>query len=80
MQETVTAHRCFMEEDVEIALDIVVNEIANVTNKYAVCKDSKKNSIYKAKLEVLEKMQHEIYMNNGKIIKKILDERKKGTI
>ena len=54
-----------MEEDVEIALDIVVNEIANVTNKYAVCKDSKKNSIYKAKLEVLEKMQHEIYMNNG---------------
>ena len=38
-----------MEEDVEIALDIVVNEIANVTNKYAVCKDSKKNSIYKAK-------------------------------
>ena len=69
-----------MEEDVEIALDIVVNEIANVTNKNAVCKDSKKNSIYKAKLEVLEKMQHEIYMNNGKIIKKILDERKKGTI
>lgn len=69
-----------MKEDVEIALDIVVNEIANVTNKYAVCKDSKKNSIYKAKLEVLEKMQHEIYMNNGKIIKKILDERKKGTI
>jgi hypothetical protein len=69
-----------MEEDVEIALDIVVNEIANVTNKYAVCKDSKKNSIYKAKLEVLEKMQHEIYMNNGRIIKKILDERKKGTI
>lgn len=69
-----------MEEDVEIALDIVVNEIANVTNKYAVCKDSKKNSIYKAKLEVLEKMQHEIYMNNGKIIKKILDERKKWTI
>ena len=69
-----------MEEDVEIALDIVVNEIANVTNRYAVCKDSKKNSIYKAKLEVLEKMQHEIYMNNGKIIKKILDERKKGTI
>ena len=68
------------EEDVEIALDIVVNEIANVTNKYAVCKDSKKNSIYKAKLEVLEKMQHEIYMNNGRIIKKILDERKKGTI
>ena len=69
-----------MEEDVEIALDIVVNEIANVTNKYAVCKDSKKNSIYKAKLEVLEKMQHEINMNNGRIIKKILDERKKGTI
>ena len=69
-----------MEEDVEIALDIVVNEIANVTNKYAVCKDSKKNSIYKAKLEVLEKMQHEIYMNNRRIIKKILDERKKGTI
>ena len=69
-----------MEEDVEIALDIVVNEIANVTNKYAVCKDSKKNSIYKAKLEVLEKVQHEIYMNNGKIIKKILDERKKWTI
>ena len=69
-----------MEEDVEIALDIVVNEIANVTNKYAVCKDSKKNSIYKAKLEVLEKMQHEIYMNNGRIIKKILDERKKWTI
>ena len=62
-----------MEEDVEIALDIVVNEIANVTNKYAVCKDSKKNSIYKAKLEVLEKMQHEIYMNNGKIIKKYLN-------
>ena len=39
-----------------------------------------KNSIYKAKLEVLEKVQHEIYMNNGKIIKKILDERKKWTI
>lgn len=67
-----------MEEDVEIALDIVVNEIANVTNKYAVCKDSKKNSIYKAKLEVLEKMQHEIYMNNGRIIKKYLMRERKG--
>ena len=69
-----------MEEDVEIALDVVVNEIANITNKYAVCKDTKENKIYKEKLEVLEKMQHEIYMNNGRITRKILDERKKGTI
>lgn len=69
-----------MEEDVEIALDIVVNEIANVTINMLFVKIQKKNSIYKAKLEVLEKMQHEIYMNNGKIIKKILDERKKWTI
>ena len=69
-----------MEEDVEIALDVVVNEIADITNKYAVCKDAEENRIYKEKLEVLEKMQHEIYMNNERKTKKILDERKKGTI
>lgn len=44
-----------MEEDVEIALDIVVNEIANVTNKYAVCKDSKKIAYIKQNLKFYEK-------------------------
>ena len=40
-----------MEEDVEIALDIVVNEIANVTINMLFGKDSKKIAYIKQNLK-----------------------------
>ena len=69
-----------MEEDSEIALDIISNKIAEITNIYATSKNAEEISICKEKLDVLEKMQQEIYMNNRKIIVKVLKERKKGII
>lgn len=69
-----------MEEDSEMALDIISNKIAEITNIYATSKNAEEISICKEKLDVLEKMQQEIYMNNRKIIVKVLKERKKGII
>ena len=69
-----------MEEDSEIALDIISNKIAEITNIYATSKNAEEISICKEKLDVLEKMQQEIYMNNRKIIVKVLKEREKGII
>lgn len=69
-----------MEEDSEIALDIISNKIAEIVNIYATSKDVEEISTCKEKLNVLEKMQQEIYMNNKKIIAKVLEERKKGII
>lgn len=66
-----------MEENADIALDIISNKIAEITNIYATSKDAEEISICKEKLGVLEKMQQEVYMNNKKIITKILEERKR---
>ena len=63
-----------MEEDSEMALDIISNKIAEITNIYATSKNAEEISICKEKLDVLEKMQQEIYMNNRKIIVKVLKE------
>ncbi len=67
-----------MEENSEIALDIVTSMIAEVTNKYAVCKSNNKIQKYKEKLQLLEKIQNEIYMNNEEIILKIINKNKRG--
>lgn len=69
-----------MEDESDIALDIISNKIAEVTNIYATSKKAEEISICKEKLNVLEKMQQEIYMNNKKIITKVLAERQKGTL
>ena len=69
-----------MEDESDIALDIISNKIAEVTNIYATSKKAEEISICKEKLNVLEKMQQEIYMNNKKIITKVLAERQKGIL
>lgn len=69
-----------MQEDSDIALELIANKIAEITNIYATSNDTEEISICKEKLDLLEKMQKEIYMNNEKIIIKVLEEHKKGIL
>lgn len=53
-----------MEKDVERL---------NTTTKYIIYNNEVANSIYKRKINEFEKVQYEMYMNNGRTIEKILE-------
>lgn len=69
-----------MKEDADIALDIISSKIAEITNIYAISRNTEEILMCKDKLDVLEKMQQEIYMNNKKIIIKVIESRKRGVL
>lgn len=69
-----------MEDNTEIALDIISDKIAEITNIYAVSKNPEEISMCKEKLNVLEKFQQEIYLNNQRFITKIIRMRKDGIL
>ncbi len=62
------------------ALEIVVGKIAEITREYSVEQDEKKADKLKEKLDLLESFKLEVYKGNTEIIKKILEENKKGVI
>lgn len=68
------------EEYVELATEIIENELATVMSEYAVNKNQKANKLLKQKIEVLQQMKGEIYKGNSNIIKMVLKRKKKGII
>ncbi len=68
------------EEYIELAIEIIENELATVMNEYAVNKSQKANKLLKQKIEVLQKMKVEICKGNSNIIKRVLKGKKKEII
>lgn len=68
------------EEYVELATEIVEDQLAIVMNEYAVSKNQQANKLLKQKIELLQQMKGEIYKGNSNIIKMVLKRKKKGII
>ena len=57
----------------EKAMDIIVNGISQIMNKWMENKDEQKAKELKEKFNVLQGMKDEIYKGNEKIIKKVIE-------
>lgn len=68
------------EEYVELATEIVEDQLATIMNEYAVSKNQQANKLLKQKIEVLQQMKGEINKGNSNIIKMVLKRKKKGII
>ena len=68
------------EEYVELATEIVEDQLATIMNEYAVSKNQQANKLLKQKIEILQQMKGEIYKGNSNIIKMVLKGKKKGII
>lgn len=73
-------------EDVELdiqrdlALNIIMNNIAEFTREYSITKDKNKSTELKEKVDVLNKIKEEIYLGNTEIINKVIEKNKKGML
>lgn len=68
------------EEYVELATEIVEDQLATVINEYAVSQNQQANKLLEQKIEILQKMKGEINKGNSNIIKMVLKRKKKGII
>ena len=68
------------EEYVELAPEIVEDQLATVINEYAVSQNQQANKLLEQKIEILQQMKGEINKGNSNIIKMVLKRKKKGII
>lgn len=64
----------------ELALNIIMNNIAEFTREYSITKDKNKSTELKEKVDVLNKIKEEIYLGNTEIINKVIEKNKKGML
>ena len=68
------------EEYVELATEIVEDQLATVINEYAVSQNQQANKLLEQKIEILQQMKGEINKGNSNIIKMVLKRKKKEII
>lgn len=68
------------EEYVELATEIVEDQLATVINENAVSQNQQANKLLEQKIEILQQMKGEINKGNSNIIKMVLKRKKKGII
>lgn len=68
------------EEYVELATEIVEDQLATVINEYAVSQNQQANKLLEQKIKILQQMKGEINKGNSNIIKMVLKRKKKGII
>lgn len=68
------------EEYVELATEIVEDQLATVINEYAVSQNQQAKKLLEQKIEILQQMKGEINKGNSNIIKMVLKRKKKGII
>lgn len=64
----------------EIAINIVMDNIAKLTQEYSFEKDEQKSKKLKERINVLNKIKDEIYLGNKEIINKVLEKNEKGIL
>lgn len=64
----------------DIAIDIVMNNIATLTNEYSTTKDEKRSKELKEKINILNKIKDEVYLGNQDIILNVIKKGKEGIL
>lgn len=64
----------------DIAIDIVMNNIATLTNEYSKTKDEKRSKELKEKINILNKIKDEVYLGNQDIILNVIKKGKEGIL
>ena len=64
----------------DIAIDIVMNNIAALTNEYSTTKDEKRSKELKEKINILNKIKDEVYLWNKDIILNVIKKGKEGIL
>ena len=64
----------------DIAIDIVMNNIAALTNEYSTTKDEKRSKELKEKINILNKIKDEVYLGNKDIILYVIKKGKEGIL
>lgn len=68
------------EMNKELAIDIVMNNIAVITKEYSCIQDKDKSTELREKINVLNKIKDEIYLGNLEIINKVIEKNRKGIL
>lgn len=64
----------------DIAIDIVMNNIATLTNEYSTTKDENKSKELKEKINILNQIKNEVYLGNEDIILNVIKKGKEGIL
>ena len=64
----------------DIAIDIVMNNIATLTNEYSTTKDEKRSKELKEKINILNQIKNEVYLGNEDIILNVIKKGKEGIL
>lgn len=64
----------------DIAIDIVMNNIATLTNEYSTTKDEQRSKELKEKINILNKIKDEVYLGNEDIILNVIKKGKEGIL
>lgn len=64
----------------DIAIDIVMNNIAALTNEYSTTKDEQRSKELKEKINILNKIKDEVYLGNEDIILNVIKKGKEGIL
>lgn len=64
----------------DIAIDIIMNNIATLTNEYSTTKDEEKSKELKEKINILNQIKNEVYLGNEDIILNVIKKGKEGIL
>lgn len=64
----------------ELAINIIMDNIAELTKEYSITRDKDKSTELKEKVNVLNRIKEEIYIGNTEIINKVIEKNKKGML
>ncbi len=64
----------------DIAIDIVMNNIATLTNEYSTTKDKNRSKELKEKIDILNQIKNEVYLGNEDIILNVIKKGKEGIL
>lgn len=68
------------DEKINLAINVLAEKIAQITNEFALNKNEKLNDKYDEKIKVLNQLKNEIYKGNEEYAEKVLEKNKKGIL
>lgn len=69
-----------LETKTEMALNIIVDKIAEITKLYSITKEETLSKELKEKIEILNKIKDNIYLGNINIINNVIKKNKRGLL
>ena len=70
----------YERKDIDIAEEIVVDELAILLNEYATTKDKSESNKLREKIDVMQQIKEEIYAGNQEVVKMIIKKKRIGIL